>query len=261
MSSAKFGIAVLGLSSLWISAAMAAGSEPPSGYFRMQLTRGEIYEDVFSRTFSIEGQGFQEIVRRESGSAAYTVVDTDPDRPVFQITYRYDGSAPGAGRAQIRDCGRLQCFNGKCQVNAETSGLVFDPVLWGDPPSRPAPGTTWRLRVTQPWELGPPGNETVRVVSVDPANAVIMLDREGHGSGQSDSEDLHTVAMTVGKATVDAKIVPGASHWSGQTVFRHGIILSDVLLLERPVTLVTKLGTFKGMERAYTLLNAMPVRG
>lgn len=261
MNCTKLGTAVLGISSMWLSAAIAAGSPPPSSYFRMQLAQGATYGDVFSRAFSIKGQGFQEIVKRQSGSAAYTVIDTDPDRPVFRITYRYDGTAPGSGRVQIRDRGRTVCFDDKCQVDAETSGLAFDPVLWGEPPPHLAPGTTWRIRITQPWELGPPGEETIHVVSVDPTNAVIMLDRAGHGSGQSDSEDLHTVAMTVGKITVDAKIVAGASHWSGQTVFRHGIILSDVLLLERPVTLVSKLGTFKGIERAYTLLNAMPVSG
>lgn len=261
MNSAKFGMALVGLTSMGVSVAIAADSPPPAGYFRMQLTPGATYGDVFSRTFSIKGQGFQEIVKRQSGSAAYTVVDTNPDRPVFQLTYRYDGTAPGSGRVQIRDRGRTVCFDDKCQVDAETSGLAFDPVLWGEPPPNLMPGTSWRLRITQPWELGPPGNETIRVVSVDPANAAVMLDREGHGSGLSDSEDLHNVAMTVGKATVDAKIVAGASHWSGQTVFRHGIILSDVLLLERPVTLVTKIGSFKGIERAYTLLNAMPVKG
>ncbi|HEX5207622.1 MAG TPA: hypothetical protein VFW10_07470 [Steroidobacteraceae bacterium] len=42
---------------------------------------------------------------------------------------------------------------------------------------------------------------------------------------------------------------------------RRGIILSDVLLLERPVTLVSKLGTFHATERAFTLLNAMPPGG
>lgn len=132
MNCAKFGMAALGLSIVGISTAVAAGSPSPAGYFTMQLTPGTTYEDVFSRTFSIKGQGFQEIVKRQSGSAAYTVVDTDPDRPVFQLTYRYDGIAPGSGQAQIRDRGRIACFDGKCQVDAETSGLAFDPVLWGN---------------------------------------------------------------------------------------------------------------------------------
>lgn len=254
----KMSVAALAFASVLIWAAHARSAEVAPGYFRLHLTKGTTYRNVFSRAFSIRGAGFDEIVHRESGAATYTVIDTDPDQPVFQSTYRYDGSDPGAGRLQIRDGGRTHCAHGQCQVDAETSGLSFDPVLWGMPPPDPKPGMTWHVRITQPWELGPAGSETVTVASTDAENQVIMLDREGSGSGESDSEDLHTVTLTVGGKTADATIVPGASHWSGQTVFRRGIILSDVLLLERPVTLVSKLGTFHATERAFTLLNAMP---
>jgi hypothetical protein len=254
----KVGVVAIGLCAVSASTAFASGTQGSSVYFSLQLTKGATYRNVFSRTISIKGTGFKEIVQRVGGSSTYTVVDTDADQPSFQLSYRFDGMSEGAARVQMRDHGRVVCFDGKCLVDAETSGLTFDPLLWGMPPPDPKPGMTWRIRITQPWELGPPGSETVRVVSVDPANELIMLDREGSGHGQSDPEDLHTVTMTVGKKTAEARIVPGESHWSGQTVFRRGIILSDAFLLERPVTLVSKLGTFRGMERAYALLDAMP---
>src|SRR5271167_740339 len=44
--------------------------------------------------------------------------------------------------------------------------------------------------------------------------------------------------------------------WSGYTTFRGGVILSDVLLVERPVTTTSKeLGSSSGIERQYILLN------
>jgi hypothetical protein len=247
------------IASAWPLAAAHAGSS--ASYFRLQLKKGETYTDVFSKTVSIRGKGFKEIVSRISGSGSYTVLDTNPDDPVFYSPYRYDGYAEGAAKVEIRGGGTTVCSQGKCTVDAESSGLAFNPLLWGMPPQDLKPGMTWQIKITRPWELGPPGTETVRVVSLDPVNHVVMLDRQGSGSGESDSEDAHAAHITVGGTTDVAKIVPGPSHWSGQTVFQHGIILSDVILIERPVTLVSKLGTFHGMEREYTLLNAMPLPG
>lgn len=240
---------------------VAARAEASSAYFRLQLQKGETYTNVFSKAVSIKGDGFEEIVSRISGSASDTVVNPNPDNPAFQNSYRYDGRPGGAGEYDVRDGGKTFCAQDKCATDADSSGLMFNPLLWGAPPSDLKPGMTWKIKITQPWELGPAGTETVHVVSLDPANHVVMLDRWGSGSGESDSEDAHTAHITVGDKTDVAKIVPGPSRWSGQTVFRHGIILSDVILIERPVTLVSKLGTFHGVEREYTLLNAMPSSG
>lgn len=242
-------------------AAAAAKADPADSYFKLQLRKGETYSTVFSKAISIEGKGFKEIVSRISGSATDTVVNPNPDNPAFQSSYRYDGRPAGTGAYEVRNGGMIYCSRGKCATDAESSGLIFNPLLWGTPPHELKPGMTWKIKITQSWELGPPGTETVRVVSLDPVNHVVMLDRWGSGSGESDSEDAHAAHITVGNQTALATIVPGPSRWSGQTVFRHGFILSDVILIERPVTLVSKLGKFQGMEREYTLLNAMPPSG
>ena len=236
----------------------AAQADPADAYFTLRLTKGETYANIFSKAISIKGRGFKEIVSRISGTGMDTVVDPNPHAPVFDGTYRYDGYPAGTGRMEIRNHGETYCSKKKCVVDAESSGLSFNPLLWGMPPPRLKPGTTWQIKIGQPWELGPPGSETVRVVSLDPVNHIVTLDRWGSGSGESDSEDAHMVHITVGNKTDVAKVLPGPSHWSGQTVFQHGIILSDVILMERPVTLISRLGTFHGMEREYTLLNAMP---
>jgi hypothetical protein len=245
-----------------VSFAGVAQADSAAAYFRLQLRKGETYANVFSKAISIKGEGFKEIVSRISGSGTDTVVNPDPEAPVFNSSYRYDVFAEGSTKGvEVRDGGTTYCAQSRCVVDAESSGLSFNPLLWGTPPAELKPGQTWQIKISQPWELGPPGTETVRVVSLDPLNHVVMLDRWGSGSGESDSEDAHTAHITVGDKTDVAKIVPGPSHWSGQTVFRHGIILSDVILIERPVTLISKLGTFHGMEREYTLLNAMPPAG
>jgi hypothetical protein len=55
------------------------------------------------------------------------------------------------------------------------------------------------------------------------------------------------------------RVLPGRSHWSGYTTFRAGIVVSDELLVERAVTLVSdKLGRVAGQEREYILLDAAP---
>ena len=233
-------------------------ADTSAAYFRLGMTRGEAFANVFSKTISIKGQGFKEFASRISGSADYTVSDPNPDRPVFDMSYRYDAFTDGASKVEIRDDGKSVCFDGKCQVDAESSGLAFNPLLWGELPATLKPNMSWQVSIKQPWEMGPPGTENVRVVSLDPANHMAILARQGSGSGESDSEDAHSVHITVGDKTEVATVIPGPSHWTGQTIFQHGIILSDVMLVERPVTLVSKLGTFQGIEREYTLLNSMP---
>jgi len=47
--------------------------------------------------------------------------------------------------------------------------------------------------------------------------------------------------------------------WTGYTTFREGVVVSDELLVQRPVTFVSnELSRMAGSEREYILLNAMP---
>ena len=50
----------------------------------------------------------------------------------------------------------------------------------------------------------------------------------------------------------------GHARWSGLARFRRGVVQSDVLLVERSVTVSTDDETLKGYEREYITLNAVP---
>lgn len=246
---------------LALVAAPPTHADPSGAYFGLHLQRGETITDIFSKTISIKGNGFQEVALRISGSATYSTLDPSPSAPVFREQYRYDGRGGGDETITLRDDGQSYCTDGKCSVDSDSSGVAFNPLLWGAPPQSVKSGTSWQVTVRQPWELGPPGRETVRVASLDPVNHVVMLDRTGTGTGESNEEDAHSTHISVGGKSVQVQIVPGRSHWRGRTVFQSGIILSDVILIERPVTLISKQGTFHGVEREYTLLNALPMAG
>jgi len=61
------------------------------------------------------------------------------------------------------------------------------------------------------------------------------------------------------KKTYTVEVAAGRAKWDGYTMFRRGVILSDVLFVERPVTTTSKdLGQSSGMERQYILLNSAP---
>jgi hypothetical protein len=61
-----------------------------------------------------------------------------------------------------------------------------------------------------------------------------------------------------GKAT-KMDIVPGSSHWIGYTIFKNGMVVSDELMVTRPITLNSDSLSFKAEQREYILLNEMPV--
>ncbi|HJU26395.1 MAG TPA: hypothetical protein VJ722_06960, partial [Rhodanobacteraceae bacterium] len=139
-----------------------------------------------------------------------------------------------------------------------TSGLLFNRYLWGEVPDEVEAGSNWTATIGKPWEIGPPGTESVRVLRLDAENGGITLTREGTGAGAS-SDDARQPQITI--ATNDGrslrvKVIPGKSHWSGYTTIRKGVIVGDAILLERPVTLVADTGEkFQGKERVYTLEN------
>jgi len=54
-------------------------------------------------------------------------------------------------------------------------------------------------------------------------------------------------------------VTPDTSHWIGYTMFKNGLVISDELLVSRPVTLTADNLKFDAVERKYILLNAMPV--
>ena len=120
-------------------------------------------------------------------------------------------------------------------------------------------GASWEVPIPDAWELGPPGKQTVAVILADPTNHSIVLRREGQGEGFF-ADDKTEIPVTKGGKTYTAQVVPGEPPWVGYTTFREGVVISDELLVERPLTLISAdLEKTPASEREYIFLNAMPL--
>ncbi|WP_140805974.1 hypothetical protein [Rhodanobacter glycinis] len=239
-------------------------AEPAATFLHPELKVGERLSDVFSKTVSTRGEGFMEKVDRISGTADYKVTGVTAKAIVFDEDDRYDGR-PARGPLHdveiLRD-GITNCFAGKCRINDQTSGLVFNPLLWGNAPEQLRAGMSWDVAISAPWEIGPAGTEQVRVLRVDPRNGVVTLSRTGNGAGLSSDDQSREksgkpmqITTTAGR-TIEVSLIPGKASWIGYTTIRKGVIVSDVIMVLRHVTLVSRSGDrFEGEQRAYTLLN------
>lgn len=212
--------------------------------------------NVFSRTIAFQVNGFDPLVYRVSGTGIYKVERVTQDEIVTDSTFLYDGRPASTGETTIKDGGRTICWKGKCSVATDASGVSINGLLWGTPKGKLHVGQTWDVTIGVPWELGPAGKQTVKVISVDPANDTITLERTGEGEGESASE-IKQLHMVKDKQTYAVEVSAGKAKWDGTTTFRRGVILSDELLVERSVTITSKeLGQSSGIERQYILLNA-----
>ena len=228
-----------------------------SDYLDPRLQPGEIHNNVFSRAISYSADGIDELVRRASGTGTYKVISAIPDGYAFDGEFRYDGRSPSKSKVEIKDHGRTQCYDGKCATTLDASGAFYNALLWGEPKELHE-GQTWTVTIAQPWELGPAGEQAITVESMDAATHTVTLKREGSGEGWFDS-DPKQIHVTRGDQKFTADVTPGKARWSGLTTFRQGVVISDELLVERPVKLSAKeFGTLNGMQREYILLNAMP---
>jgi len=229
-------------------------------YLTPQLHKDQVFADVFSKAVEVHGEGFDPYAGRYSGTEAYKVMDPDPSKPMFDTKSPAFDKADYHAIATLADGGQDWCEQGKCSVNRQTSGPIFNPLLWGMPTGELKVGQTWQVKVTEPWEIGPAGSETVRVVSLDTGDGIVTLERDGSGTGTSQDDGRKLPIMVQGKK-VQATVTAGASTWSGLTTIQRGLILNDEILIRRPVTLQTEAGTFSGEETVYTLLNLMPMTG
>jgi len=220
---------------------------------------GASFGNVFSRTIAIRAPGFDEAVRRVSGTATYRVTDAAATPAQLHIDYRYDGRPVGSGAVALPDAGATNCYDGKCTPNTDASGLAYNPRLWGPAPATLALGQHWTVAIAAPWELGPAGRQTVTVVALDPASHTVTLEREGSGDGAW-LDEKPQVTLTRGGRSYTVTRQPGRTHWRGWTTFRDGIVFSDELVSTQTLTLVSpQLGRIDASERQYILLNAMPV--
>jgi hypothetical protein len=237
----------------------SAATPAAAAYLAPVFHAGDRLDNVFSRTIAYRASGYDDSVRRISGSASYTVLDGAATQPRLHIDYRYDGAHQGSGTVGFRDGGATSCFDGQCMPNSDASGLAWNPRLWGTPPATLRVGQSWNVQIAAPWELGPAGTQKVTVVALDPASRRVTLLREGSGEGAHLNDKLQ-ITLTHGGQSWPVSVEPGRSHWYGYTTFQGGVVVSDELMVERPVTLVSaKLGRISASEREYILLNAMPV--
>lgn len=222
------------------------------------LHAGDSFGNVFSRTVALQAPGFDDAVRRVSGTATYRVVDAAARPPRLRIDYHYDGRPAGEGTVAWPEGGATNCYDGRCMPNTDASGLAYNPLLWGRAPATLRVDQRWTVDIGVPWELGPAGRQTVTVVAFDPASHTVSVEREGSGNGAW-LGDAPQVTLTRGGHSYPMTRVPGRAHWHGRTTFRDGIVLSDELMSVRPVTLTSaQLGRVEGIERQYILLNATP---
>lgn len=243
--------------SLPVAAATAAPATAPA--LTPAFRAGASFGNVFSRTIDVQAPGFDEAVRRISGTATYRVTDAASTPARLRIDYRYDGRPAGSGTVALPDGGASNCYDGKCAPNTDASGLAYNPRLWGTPPATLKLGQHWTVAIAAPWELGPAGRQTVTVVALDPASRTVTLEREGGGEGAWLDEKPQVTLTRAGHPYAMTRQA-GRTHWRGCTTFRDGIVLSDELVSTRPLTLVSpQLGRIAAAERQYILLNAMPV--
>lgn len=231
---------------------------PASVYLQTNLHVGQTLKNVFSRTIAFKGDGFDELAFRASGTATYVVTAVSPSGLTFDGSFRYDGRPESHGKTEIKDGGRTACYEGKCSTSTDASGLLYNPFIWGEPEGAIHTGSSWKVSIPQPWELGPSGEETVTVMEMDPKNHAVTLKREGSGDGFFADEHQQIHVTSNGK-TYLATLVPGRAHWIGFTRFREGVVISDELVVERTVTLDRQnLGSIPAQQREYILLNASP---
>jgi hypothetical protein len=245
-----------------VLAAMPKQQAPDAAYYlKPHLKAGDVLSDLTYRVISTHAPDMDDNVWQVPATGTYTIVNSDsPDVIAWKVSVRMDGKmAIQDAAGDYRDGGKTMCFKGKCNFITDASGPFFNPTFWGNPPEGELkPGMSWTVELTQPWELGPPGKQTVTVLSVDKVNGVVVLKREGHGVGSY--EGKHDVAMITQKGKqYSVAVKHGDAHWVGQAVFQHGVVVSDELLCNTAVELSSpEIGTIKAQERQYMSLLQHP---
>ena len=239
---------------------IAAYASPSSAnFFSPPVVVGEHFSNIYSIAKSTKADGFDEKVGRNSGSSDYTLKQVSAEHALtFDESDAYDGAPIGRGESVMRDQGSNVCWKGECRTYTDASGLLYNRLLWGDPPANLKPGTIWQVNIRQPWELGPPGIQTVTVVTVNRRDGTVTLKREGASEGLAANEPAQVTLVRKGQP-VTLDVTPGRSQWTGFTTFQHGIITSDELLVVRADVLHSKeFGAVNATRRMYILLNAAP---
>ncbi len=252
----RFIIAIL----IALAGAGAASASPPKStrvdaafYLKPHPVAGQTLSDLTSRVISIYGPGIEDSVVQIPATGTYTFHPSESsDIFKWTVDVRMDGKTVLKNlEGDYRDHQTTMCFQGKCNFITDASGPFYNPTFWGSPQGKLSPGQSWTVELKQPWELGPPGTQTVTVLSVDKVNGIIVLKREGEGVGPYEGNHDSALIRKDGKQyKVSAKY--GKAHWVGQAVFQHGVVMSDELLCNTPVELSSpEIGTVQAWQRQY----------
>ena len=226
-------------------------------YFTLKLTKGDTLANIYSRTIAFTGDDFTPVVFRVSGTSIYEVVDNNGSKPVFNETDLYDGRPESKGLSIIGLDGSAR-YNDQSFVNSSASGLLYSELVWGPVKKNIHEGDSWKNTISQPWELGGPGTQVIKVITIDEKNQTVTLQREGNSEGFFDQDKKQIEIPTKDEKKLKMDVTPGTAHWIGYTTFKNGVILSDELLVSRSVTLSNDSLHFIAKQREYILLNAMP---
>ncbi len=223
------------------------------------LQAGQTFTNVFARIASIDGDGFEEKLRHYSGLGSYVVSkDSTEGGWKFDLSLQNHGSPPDRGSAVIRDQGQAECFKGQCRRSRDCCGLLYNIAIWGVPPRKLEVGTRWTTDLAEVWEFGPPGRQTVTVISVDPVARMVTLTREGEGEGRAEG-DPKQIHVDKGGKSYMVDFAPGRAHWIGQTIIKDGVIISDEIMAYRSVVLSSpEFGSVKAMDHEFTVQNTSP---
>jgi hypothetical protein len=218
--------AVIGLlsASLRASAQEHVTTYASAPFFRFSVSSGDVLETIFERT------AYQTAAHRVSGYAIYSITSASTGRAEYRADVEYYGIAHVIGRAggvEQTDQGLLHKHNGKYELTTDSSALAYNSWIWGTPPEAIAPGTTWTYSIPAAWELGPSGSQTVTVLSVDPTNERVVLERKGSGSGAPLGEDL---------TEIDG-VMPawGTTTWKGIAIVARGVVESDEITVRHEI--------------------------
>jgi hypothetical protein len=159
---------------------------------------------------------------------------------------------------ELRDRGDTECFQGKCYPEYSASSMVAKAAIWGLPAGPLHAGATWTVEIAHAWEFGPPGKQTIHVISVDPKDGSVTLTREGDGDGPRNQANETTAVMKGGKSYT-VTVTRGHTHWSGKATIRRGLVVSDECLSDAEVELSSpEFGKATGRERMFMALMQHP---